>query len=368
MLKPLSLFKTAIYQFSKKYRRLSRYFFHTKEKISDPGAAVVNFGEFLLNMDMGRYSFILCQLFKFSGFPVIIKLYPAFFNKQGPYREMLLTQVFARVRRVDVAACTITLPERQSKKKIIKLVYGYDLIENKIEAYYLPYTLHPRFYQTYNDNTNFQTFRMTVRTAGIIFAGNFERSAYSRTILKDDFEGIISRVEVLDYISAKYSRDSRVIYPETIESFYRSLEEEKSSSLTFIISQVKTPVEDWLAILSKGNFYLCLPGGAMPWSHNAIEAMAVGTIPIIQYNHLFYPPLTHLKNCIAFYDYESLNEAIEVALNMDDERLDIMRQQVVNYYNDYLATEQTTKRIQDFYHSDEEVMTIALPFLPRKLY
>jgi hypothetical protein len=360
--------KKKIVAISKKFKHPLRYYFYTKSKARhdpDSKVAVVNLGWFLLDKDWGRYSFIICQILKFSGFKVVVKLDYKFFYSLLPYKRMLLAQDYTKVRHTSVKPGFIELHGKNLEKKSIKLIYGYTLFRNKVEAYYLPYTLHPRFYQEYSDNTNFQAFRDTERKIRIIFAGNFEKSAYSRPILKEDFEGIITRVEVLDHISANYSKDSRIIYSPTKEHLYNLLET-KSTVNNFIVIEVKTPEEDWLHILSKGDFYLCLPGGAMPLSHNAFESMALGTIPILQYDDLFYPPLQHLRNCIAYSSYDTLDEAIELALNMKEEALLLMKQEVIKYYDEYLATEQTIKRIQAFANSDEETMTIAIPFLNKK--
>ncbi len=331
----------------------------------DSSTAVVNFGEFILNMDMGRYSFIICQILKFSGLRVVVKLDPKFFNKKAPYREMLLAQDFIKVRNTSTEAGTIELHGESLRKKTIKLEYGYGLIQNRINAYYLPYTLHPRFYQTFSENTNFQLYRSMERKNRIFFAGNFDRTQYSRSILKADFEGIISRVEVLDHIKATYSEDPRVIYASTKKDLYESLKTKQKVN-QLIISEVKTPAEDWLPILSKNDFYLCLPGGAMPLSHNAFEAMALGTIPILQYKDLFYPALEHLKNCLAYSTFDTLDAAIETALNMNEQEVFLMKQAVVEYYDKYLATERTIETIHSFLASEEATMTIAMPFLPKR--
>lgn len=352
---------------SKRFKQPLRYYFYTKREPSldqDAKVAVVNLGWFLLDKDWGRYSFIICQMLRFSGFTVVVKLDYRFFYSLMPYKRMLLAQDYTKVRNTSVQPGFIELHGKNYKKSI-RLLYGYRLFHKKIEAYYLPYTLHPRFYQKYTENTNFQVFRETERSVRIIFAGNFERSAYSRGILKEDFEGIITRVEVLDHIKANYSTDPRIVYSPTKEHLYRLLDT-SSAVKNFIVIEVKTPEEDWLRILSKGDFYLCLPGGAMPLSHNAFESMALGTIPILQYDDLFYPPLQHLKNCIAYSSYETLDDAIELALNMKVETLLSMKKEVVEYYDAYLATEQTIKRIKDFASSAEETMTIALPFLNQK--
>jgi hypothetical protein len=353
---------------NKKVRQHLRYYYYTKYKSrieAKENTAVVNLGWFLLDKDWGRYSYILCQILKFSGFKIVVKLDRYFFYTPAPYKRMLLAEDYARVRHVSAETDSIKLHCSGGVTKTIKLVFGYQLFKNKIDAYYLPYTLHPRFYQNYADNTDFSPYRNQEKKARIIFAGNFERKAYSRAILKEDFEGTIFRVEVLDHIAANFSSDSRIVYSSTKDHLYTLLDSGAARN-SFIISEAKTPTEDWLPFLSKGNFYLCLPGGAMPLSHNAFEAMAVGTIPILQYKDLFYPPLEHMKNCIAYESYETLDEALEMALNMKEEELLRMQAEVIQYYDTYLATRQVIKRIKTFVDSKQETMTIAIPYLNTK--
>ena len=356
-------------KFSKRLTQPLKYYRHTQRnprQHADHAVAEVNLGWFLLDKDWGRYSFIICQILKFCGFKVVVKLDYQYFYSLMPYKRMLLAQDYRMVRNSTAKPGSIELYGTGKKKKTIKLLYGYSLFTEKIDAYYLPYTLHPRFYQNIDDNTNFKVFREANRTVRIIFAGNFERSAYSRPILKEDFKGTITRVEVLDHIRNNHSTDTRILYSPTKEHLYNLLET-RSTANNFLVIEVKTPEKDWLRILSSGDFYLCLPGGAMPLSHNAFEAMAVGTIPILQYNDLFYPALKHLENCIAYSSYDTLDQAIELALNMKEETLQLMKQAVLTYYDEYLATEHTIRRIQDCAHSEKDTMTIALPFLNERL-
>jgi hypothetical protein len=270
------MFQKTIEMLTGKAKKRFKYYAHTKSKIRrkpEGQLAEVNFGGFLLNRDMGRYSFILCQIFKFSGFK-----------------------------------------------------------------------------------------RKSPRATRIIFSGNFERTLYSNKVLKDNFGWTISRVDIFDHIKAHYSSDSRIVYAPSQKHFYEMLAMDDSKN-KFIIAEVKTNPQDWLKILSSGDFFLCLPDMGMPWAHNAFEAMAVGAIPIIQYNNLFNPPLIDLENCLTYKTFESLNEAIESALNMRAEDVQRMKEQVIKYYEEYISTKQIIKRIQSFHASEDVTLTIAMPYL-----
>ena len=352
---------------STKIRHVLKYFYYTQHKMEldlQEQTAVVHLSRSLLNKDMGRYALVICQMLKFSGFQLIVQVDPDFFSNT-PYKNMLRKQGFTFVRSTSLKPDSISFHVQDRNKKVISLIYGDGSPEHKAAAYHLPYPLHPRFYATHLNSSDFDVYREQGRTTRIIFSGNFDRDLYSKPILKKRFPGTISRVEALDHIITKHAADSRVVLSATKDDLYHRLRS-KPAVQEFIISEARTPDDDWLSILSKGDFYLCLPGVRMPWSHNAIEAMAVGTIPILQYNDLFYPPLEHLKNCITYSSYASLDEAIQTALAMSEEQVQSMKEAVIGYHDKYLATSQTLDRIQSFVHSTEESMLVALPFLEKK--
>lgn len=75
----------------------------------------------------------------------------------------------------------------------------------------------------------------------------------------------------------------------------------------------------------------------MPLCHNAIESMAVGTIPVTNYPDWFFPSLEHLKNCIRFTTKEDLIETIKLVLSMDKFQIEQLRKNVLEYYDQYLS-------------------------------
>lgn len=103
----------------------------------------------------------------------------------------------------------------------------------------------------------------------------------------------------------------------------------------------------WLNTLAMADFFLCPPGYVMPMCHNTVEAMAVGTIPIINYPEWFQPGLTHLENCIVFGDASDLIRQLHGAIAMGSDQIAEMRRRVIDYYDRYLTAESFTRRIED---------------------
>ena len=93
---------------------------------------------------------------------------------------------------------------------------------------------------------------------------------------------------------------------------------------------------DWLPHLSKTDFFICPPGYCMPMCHNVIEAMAVGSIPVINYPEWFNPTLKHMENCIVFSDKNDLVNNIKIILDMKKQQIAEMRHKVIDYYENHL--------------------------------
>jgi hypothetical protein len=94
--------------------------------------------------------------------------------------------------------------------------------------------------------------------------------------------------------------------------------------------------EDWLPTLADADFFLCPPGMVMPMCHNVIEAMAVGTIPLISYPEWMRPRLRHLHNCIEFSDRDDLLRKVRLVLSLPPREIAELRRNVIEYYEDHL--------------------------------
>jgi len=103
--------------------------------------------------------------------------------------------------------------------------------------------------------------------------------------------------------------------------------------------QAKTflPQKEYLHALRASDFFLSPPGVSMPLSHNLVEGMAAGSIPILNSWEYLDPHLTHGLNCLTFTDEAGLKRVVEEALAMDQEKIRSMRRAVRDYYDEYLT-------------------------------
>jgi hypothetical protein len=90
--------------------------------------------------------------------------------------------------------------------------------------------------------------------------------------------------------------------------------------------------EHYFEALHKCDFVLSPSGWCMPVSHNLIEAMFCGAIPITNGGAFMAEPLADDVNCLAFKNVEELAAAVERALAMDVGEVERMRWAVLDYY------------------------------------
>jgi hypothetical protein len=94
----------------------------------------------------------------------------------------------------------------------------------------------------------------------------------------------------------------------------------------------------------------------MPHSHNLIEAMSVGTIPIKNYHSYMRPSLTPDGNCLAFSTLEEIETVIDRALRMPAVEVRRLREGVISYYEEYIEPENFGKTLMKCLPSISELV------------
>lgn len=322
----------------------------------------VHFDDFLMNADMGRFSFILCQYFRFSGFRLNVRIDKSFIRQLAPpYKKLFLAQDYKLTRSCTAAVNTVEWISSSGCRKKIELVYGYRYIgTQESNAYYLPFPLHPKFYVNLLHNENLLPLRDQSRGMGVFFAGNSDERLYNRDVLQEYFRGTVSRHNALRHIKACFGDAGSLELVTEPSRLYDLMVGEGSK---IVLSEARTPGEHWLKILGRANFFLCLPGVRMPWSHNAVEAMSVGTIPVIQYGALFVPPLEHLETAVCYSTQEELVEVVNEILSLPDSEIARMKANVIRYYETHLAPTQVVGKLSQFFSSGESLLRIIIPYV-----
>ena len=329
--------------------------------------AILNIDEQLKDDDLCRYFYMICVYLKSSGFNVVVKSHwRDFKNFKIPFdfKKLLLKQNYILVKNCSTPLNSIVLVRPNKPNHIIHLSYGYNIIRSGDFDCIANYLMYPTQYKHYSSLKSSHVLQTSKRAIKVFFAGDTKEIKYGSDQIRKFFD-VIPRVQVINFILSNVEK-SRKLANASGEAVLKQLLDSQDYTNEVIISQVKSAEEDWLRILLKTDFFICPPGVRIPWSHNCVEAMSVGAIPILQYADLFYPELENMKNCLSYSNLAELQMVIEKALAMEPSEIEKMRRNVLAYYTDHLSFDSVTNKIKTFSDSAQQEVKLAIPFIPTK--
>lgn len=241
-------------------------------------------------------------------------------------KALLPTKLFEKSIRIS-RSNYVTLGRGSRGRKAIEVDERYFQSAVQDGCYKMPYFAHPIFY-TQSLYRQLRLLRTGERRIRIFFAGTINSEVYTRSF---QFP-IMSRADVFSTIFARFSSQIGSL-ADTTKQIIISQTDEGADNL------VKHPLspDQYLAAIASADFFICPPGWVMPHSHNLVEAMSVGTIPITNYNDYIVPALVDKVNSLQFHDAESLCGAIDGALSMPVRQVREMREQALLYYDEVLS-------------------------------
>ncbi len=208
-------------------------------------------------------------------------------------------------------------------------------------ALFLPYPMHPNAYaDRYFEHLN--ALRKRERKCRMLFSGNTDPVAYQNPVIPRKFNKLtrVAAINALLTLPAgaclpiRKKADEALAGKEYFNGAVLYLWQWSPTQSTSL--DIRVANHQWHAFLASGDFFLCLSGVVIPQSHNAIEAMSVGAIPILQYAEYFHPPLQHDLNCITFSGEADLLDRIAYVRSLGEDKIRAMRRAVVAYYEQYL--------------------------------
>lgn len=282
--------------------------------------------------DMGRYAYVLVKALTKTGLKIGIKANFSFLSRLDKYKKLLLRENFRIVNDSVQHPDSIRF---SSSNKEIRIVSAEPLAPIRFNnaCFPFPYMMHPKIYELAYDLKS-EELRNSPRKGKILFAGNDEKKNYSggnvaSLYQKTTRHQILTFLETHSLLNVKVIKDKR----ELTQDAY-------ANQLTIARSQAfKIPFEEWLPTLGLFDFFLACPGSDMPMCHNVIEAMSVGSIPIVEYPEYFHPALEHGKNCIVFNGKDDLAIQLQEVMNMDQQAISTLRRGTITYYDNYLKPE-----------------------------
>lgn len=176
------------------------------------------------------------------------------------------------------------------------------------------------------------------RRGRLFFCGN-QKQSYANRQLAAQF-GVCTRTDLLGRLRQSFSDmcEPMPASSKLPDQFNRPV---------MVGDSRKHPIahKDWLEALSQFEFFIGCPGRAHPMCHNVIEAMSVGTIPILEHGHLFAPSLTDGENAILFSSLDGFENAVRRALAMTDDKVRQLRKGVIEYFDSHLKGDQFMHRL-----------------------
>lgn len=221
--------------------------------------------------------------------------------------------------------------DRGRAGRVLHLDHRYFNPEPPAGAIRMPYFMHPAAYREglHEIPSPPVAARRPVR---LVFLGTHAHEFYTRNFrfpilprpaildrFLDRFAGRISHLEGAD------------LPPGSIPILVRiDRSGGDSDSKTFL------PRRDYFGVLARSDFFLSPPGWCMPFSHNLVEGMAMGSIPLLNYAGYLEPPLRAGIDCIGFESAAGLEGAVERILAMPEAEVARMRAGVLAYYDEQL--------------------------------
>ena len=217
----------------------------------------------------------------------------------------------------------------------------------------MPYPMHHRSIASL-DQLNLAEIRDRHPRRGIFFAGRIKDS-YKRNEVQSEF-GVIDRVQAIETLRSAFadrvfsSRDTMTDLADDVTPIV--LQDSRQHSID---------ASDWLPTLASFDYFLCCPGASQPMCHNVIEAMSVGTIPLIEYADRFNPHLQDGINAVYFQGQHGLVEAVKRIDCMSNQQRSELRQGVVSYFEQHLRGDLFLAKLRDGKFGTD-VSILSMPF------
>jgi len=332
----------------------AKYFLSdTKETQSSKPVVFIDLGR----NPFGRYLYTFVKMLNIEGYRVCIPkrlliIYEILSNK---YARLLLTDELI----------SFGSPGGYHKDSVIFIPSGklspdyfrFITDSHPAQSIHVAMCQHPLMYRNGYWNAQISS---SPRKNALFMAGNFNPERYSK-IERNAFFKVYSRPGVIKEI------DRLLLHVRNYNDLLTIITDQSADKKVVLVNiqDYFIPMSDLRQVIARFDFFFALPGVIMPLCHNIVEAMSVGSIPFLQntYAELLIPPLKDSHNCITFNELDDLEEQILRLFLMPDSQKDILRQNVIGYYNKYMTPAALSRRLKNWNKQD----TIYMPATRRSV-
>lgn len=225
--------------------------------------------------------------------------------------------------------------------KILEINYNY-YTKTGNDVIHMPYFQHYSSYMYGMGNKTSRKYRNLYPK--ILFAGTINSRAYS----KCSFFKVLSRAEIFEILFNNFKEEITYISQKkdlVNLNNVNSILIIATQNLQDVIEKHILNRKQYISLLQNCDFFISPPGVVMPSSHNIIEAMSEGAIPVFNYSKYFYPELTNGTNCFEFNTEAELIKLINEIISLEKSEIDKMKKNVKLFYDTNLSPESFGKKI-----------------------
>ncbi len=312
---------------SRNFSRLIR--FTAREKAGTGEGPIVFFE--IADPRLERYLYLLLKFFEIAGFTIYLKFNLNLLLNLRNYSELILRlenfRIFLSEPSGSFMHLTFDSASNDSSVGITPKYFGYP--GGKPEEFIMPYPMHPIVYES-GMHKAIHNFRKRERHIKVFFSGN-TNEAYANPDIGECYDKV-DRCRITQHLSELLDEE----YLKVVSTIGQTVDVTSFETRGLLMFRnIVVDLEFWIKMLSNSEYVICPPGVSMPFSHNVIEAMAVGCIPILEYPEMFNPPLEDGVNCIAFSGTTNLCDRIREIVNQRRPSL-TMRREAIKYYEAHL--------------------------------
>ncbi|WOO39444.1 hypothetical protein [Rubellicoccus peritrichatus] len=313
----------------------------------DPLAApiLLDFHNQKLNFEHGRYTFMIIAMCRDLGHPILTLESDDTVKYAERFRffQTMLDDGYVKVLKHEseipknVLRFTDAISSSPQKST---LVWRRGIPKDRNRDMVWPVPMHPAQYLRCSER-NLRWLRQRPRNTRILFSG--EVNWKYRIPLMQMRHGKTPRQHLVSILRNQFKS-----YIDT--NHYRSFRytDRIAGAPPILVLDQRTdriPSNIWLDRLRLASFFISAPGAYFPMAHNSTEAMAVGTIPILEFPEYFSPALEDGVNCLTYNGKDGFAKTIERALNMSEAEIATMREAAIAYYEEHTDILKFTQKL-----------------------
>ncbi|MFC1680652.1 hypothetical protein ACFL1S_02515 [Pseudomonadota bacterium] len=293
------------------------------------------------NNSFGRLTYLLVMLFHENGYTICVRPNRYFMTSLPDlkFKKMILEFDPVITWHRPGSSNQLHISDRVRTGPFTNILLDYseqftaDDFHRRIP---MPYLMHPMIYHL-GLHRALQVLRETPTSIRLFFGGNLDPRLYDSTKINENY-GKLTRIKVIETLRSgldnRYKREIRN------QKDLQNLADGKHDGFSWISGpELRLPAAEWMALLARCDFFLACPGVSKPMCHNCVEAMSVGTIPVLEYPEFFHPPLVHGINCVVYDGEQDLLKKVNTLCSLDVQTINQLKQGAIDYYETYLTPE-----------------------------